>query len=84
MTRPMFNAKTLLITGGTGTFGNAVLHRYLESDIAEIRIFSRDEKKQEEMRTWVDQTTKDFESKTTYQVGYEPPKAQSGTTSTTQ
>jgi len=36
------------------------------------------------MKTWVDQTTKDFESKTTYQVGYEPPKAQSGTTSTTQ
>jgi foldase protein PrsA len=42
------------------------------------------QKKQEEMRNWVDQTTKDFESKTTYQVGYEPPKAQSSTTSTTQ
>lgn len=46
----MFANKTLLITGGTGTFGNAVLHRFLETDIAEIRIFSRDEKKQHDMR----------------------------------
>ena len=46
----MFNNKTLLITGGTGSFGNAVLKRFLESDIAEIRIFSRDEKKQDDMR----------------------------------
>ena len=46
----MFNNKTLLITGGTGTFGNAVLSRFLETDIAEIRVFSRDEKKQEDMR----------------------------------
>jgi len=46
----MFNNKTLLITGGTGSFGNAVLQRFLKSDIAEIRIFSRDEKKQEDMR----------------------------------
>jgi len=46
----MFNNKILLITGGTGTFGNAVLHRFLETDIKEIRIFSRDEKKQDEMR----------------------------------
>ncbi|MFA4915062.1 MAG: polysaccharide biosynthesis protein [Syntrophales bacterium] len=46
----MFTDKILLITGGTGTFGNAVLRRFLETDIAEIRIFSRDEKKQEEMR----------------------------------
>ncbi len=46
----MFNKKTLLITGGTGSFGNAVLKRFLESDIAEIRIFSRDEKKQDDMR----------------------------------
>jgi UDP-N-acetylglucosamine 4,6-dehydratase len=51
----MFNAKTLLITGGTGTFGNAVLRRYLQTDIAEIRIFSRDEKKQDDMRRrWAD------------------------------
>ena len=47
----MFKDKVLLITGGTGSFGNAVLHRFLNSDFAEIRIFSRDEKKQEDMRT---------------------------------
>ena len=46
----MFANKTLLITGGTGTFGNAVLQRFLDTDIAEIRVFSRDEKKQEDMR----------------------------------
>ena len=46
----MFNNKTLLITGGTGSFGNAVLDRFLDSDIREIRIFSRDEKKQDDMR----------------------------------
>ena len=46
----MFNDKVLLITGGTGSFGNAVLSRFLHSDMAEIRIFSRDEKKQEDMR----------------------------------
>lgn len=46
----MFLNKILLITGGTGTFGNAVLHRFLQTDIAEIRIFSRDEKKQHDMR----------------------------------
>ena len=46
----MFNNKILLITGGTGSFGNAVLDRFLNSDIKEIRIFSRDEKKQHDMR----------------------------------
>jgi UDP-N-acetylglucosamine 4,6-dehydratase len=46
----MFKDKILLITGGTGTFGNAVLRRFLETEIKEIRIFSRDEKKQDEMR----------------------------------
>lgn len=46
----MFTDKTLLITGGTGSFGNAVLRRFLHSDIREIRIFSRDEKKQDDMR----------------------------------
>jgi UDP-N-acetylglucosamine 4,6-dehydratase len=46
----MFNDKTLLITGGTGSFGHAVLQRFLDSDFKEIRIFSRDEKKQEDMR----------------------------------
>lgn len=46
----MFTDKILLITGGTGSFGNAVLNRFLETDIKEIRIFSRDEKKQDDMR----------------------------------
>ncbi|CCW04718.1 MULTISPECIES: polysaccharide biosynthesis protein [Bacillus] len=46
----MFKNKILLITGGTGSFGNAVLNRFLDTDIKEIRIFSRDEKKQEDMR----------------------------------
>jgi UDP-N-acetylglucosamine 4,6-dehydratase len=46
----MFKDKVLLITGGTGSFGNAVLRRFLDSDIKEIRIFSRDEKKQDDMR----------------------------------
>ena len=46
----MFKDKTLLITGGTGSFGNAVLNRFLSTDIGEIRIFSRDEKKQDDMR----------------------------------
>lgn len=46
----MFTNKTLLITGGTGSFGNAVLNRFLKTDIGEIRIFSRDEKKQDDMR----------------------------------
>ena len=46
----IFDAKTLLITGGTGSFGNAVLNRFLDTDIGEIRIFSRDEKKQDDMR----------------------------------
>lgn len=46
----LFSKKTLLITGGTGSFGNAVLNRFLTTDIGEIRIFSRDEKKQDDMR----------------------------------
>lgn len=50
MDKTIFKNKTLLITGGTGSFGNAVLNRFLDSDIKEIRIFSRDEKKQDDMR----------------------------------
>jgi len=50
MTGSQFTDRTLLITGGTGSFGNAVLRRFLDSDLAEIRIFSRDEKKQDDMR----------------------------------
>jgi len=48
----MFKDKTLLVTGGTGTFGNAVVRRFLNTDIKEIRIFSRDEKKQDDMRRY--------------------------------
>ena len=46
----MFDDKVLLITGGTGSFGNAVLRRFLQTGVREIRIFSRDEKKQDDMR----------------------------------
>ena len=46
----IFDGKTLMITGGTGSFGSAVLNRFLNTDIKEIRIFSRDEKKQDDMR----------------------------------
>src|SRR5512133_3542796 len=46
----LFDGKSLLITGGTGSFGNAVLRRFLHTNIKEIRIFSRDEKKQDDMR----------------------------------
>ena len=46
----IFRDKVLLITGETGSFGNAVLNRFLRTDIGEIRIFSRDEKKQDDMR----------------------------------
>ena len=52
--------KTLLITGGTGSFGNAVLSRFLESDVKEIRIFSRDEKKQDDMRKFYDSSKLKF------------------------
>lgn len=56
----MFNNKTLLITGGTGSFGNAVLKNFLSSDIKEIRIFSRDEKKQHDMRVNYDNSKLKF------------------------
>ena len=46
----IFQGKTLMITGGTGSFGHTVLKHFLETDIGEIRIFSRDEKKQDDMR----------------------------------
>ena len=56
----MFNEKTLLITGGTGSFGNAVVNRFLRTNIKEIRIFSRDEKKQEDMRIRLNDTKLKF------------------------
>ena len=46
----MFDNKILMITGGTGSFGHTVLKRFLDTDVKEIRVFSRDEKKQEDMR----------------------------------
>ena len=46
----LFTGKTLMITGGTGSFGNAVLNRFLQTDIGEISVFSRDEKKHDDMR----------------------------------
>lgn len=56
----MFNSKTLLITGGTGSFGNAVLNKFLDTNIKEIRIFSRDEKKQHDMRVALNSTKVKF------------------------
>jgi UDP-N-acetylglucosamine 4,6-dehydratase len=56
----MFKDKTLMITGGTGSFGNTVLKRFLSTDVKEIRIFSRDEKKQEEMRIALNNTKLKF------------------------
>ena len=56
----MFNNKVLMITGGTGSFGHTVLKRFLETDVREIRIFSRDEKKQEEMRIALNHTKLKF------------------------
>ena len=54
----MFKDKVLLVTGGTGTFGNAVFRRFLDTDIEEIRVFSRDEKKQDDMRRALRRTAK--------------------------
>ena len=50
MTQTTFKDKTVMITGGTGSFGNTVLNRFLDTDVRQIVIFSRDEKKQEDMR----------------------------------
>lgn len=65
----IFKDKTLLITGGTGSFGNMVLKRFLESDIREIRIFSRDEKKQDDMRHHIQSTYPDQASKVKFYIG---------------
>ena len=65
-----FSGKTLLITGGTGSFGNMVLKRFLESDIKEIRIFSRDEKKQDDMRHHLQSTySANIASKVKFYIG---------------
>lgn len=64
-----FKDKTLLITGGTGTFGNAVLNRFLDTDIGEIRIFSRDEKKQDDMRHFYQANHPGYSDKIKYFIG---------------
>lgn len=65
----MFTNKTLLITGGTGSFGNAVLNRFLKTDIEEIRIFSRDEKKQDDMRHEFQQKMPEVAGKIKFYIG---------------
>ena len=64
-----FTNKVLLITGGTGSFGNAVLNRFLQTDIGEIRIFSRDEKKQDDMRQHFQQTMPESAEKIKFYLG---------------
>lgn len=65
----IFKGKTLLITGGTGSFGNAVLNRFLTSDIGEIRIFSRDEKKQDDMRHEYQAKYPEYSDKIKFYIG---------------
>ena len=65
----IFAGKTLMITGGTGSFGNAVLNRFLKTDIAEIRIFSRDEKKQDDMRHLYQATMPEVANKIKFYIG---------------
>ena len=65
----VFKGKTLLITGGTGSFGNAVLNRFLRTDIGEIRIFSRDEKKQDDMRHDFQARMPEVANKTKFYIG---------------
>lgn len=65
----MFKNKTLLITGGTGSFGNAVLDRFLTTDIKEIRIFSRDELKQDNMRHFYQQNYPQYSDKLKFYIG---------------
>jgi len=65
----IFAGKTLMITGGTGSFGNAVLNRFLRTDIAEIRIFSRDEKKQDDMRHEYQAKWPDVANKIKFYIG---------------
>ena len=65
----VFTGKTLMITGGTGSFGNAVLNRFLKTDIGEIRIFSRDEKKQDDMRHEFQAKMPDVAEKIKFYIG---------------
>lgn len=65
----MFDGKTLLITGGTGSFGSTVLKKYLSSDVGEIRIFSRDEKKQDDMRHELQAKHPEYAKKVKFYIG---------------
>lgn len=65
----LFTGKTLMITGGTGSFGNAVLNRFLKTDIGEIRIFSRDEKKQDDMRHEYQAAFPEYADKIKFYIG---------------
>ena len=64
-----FDGKTLMITGGTGSFGNTVLKHFLESDIGEIRVFSRDEKKQDDMRHRLQERSVELARKVRFFIG---------------
>ena len=64
-----FKGRTLLITGGTGSFGNTVLKHFLESEVGEIRVFSRDEKKQDDMRHRLQERHPDMASKVRFHIG---------------
>lgn len=64
-----FKDKTLMITGGTGSFGNTVLKHFMNTDLAEIRIFSRDEKKQDDMRHRLQEKSPELASKVRFFIG---------------
>ena len=68
-TSQLFKDKTLMITGGTGSFGSTVLKHFLDSDLAEIRIFSRDEKKQDDMRHELQAKHPDLAGKVKFYIG---------------
>ena len=67
-----FENATLMITGGTGSFGSTVLKHFLDSDLKEIRIFSRDEKKQDDMRHILQATHPDTAGKVKFYIGFDP------------
>ena len=69
MAQTIFHGKTLLITGGTGSFGHTVLKHFLTTDIGEIRIFSRDEKKQDDMRHELQAQHPDYANKVKFYIG---------------
>ena len=69
MAESVYKGKTLLITGGTGSFGNTVLKHFLSTDIGEIRIFSRDEKKQDDMRHELQARVPEYAGKVKFYIG---------------